>query len=153
MKIKKIAFVLILALSISVVAAGGSGGTVKSSSGAEVSTKVIKKSLSYEKAQKLFGGKTMLLSFLENTTGSLNNETQYYTVGYYKKRRDYNDNVVTVERTASNHSARVKEVVDNKTDKAYVIKSKRTYYVHRPPYRTYNQHEVSGKVTKMGEIK
>ena len=102
----------------------------------------IKKQMTYTAASNEF--RAYKLEYFENVI-SHDNETAYYQVAY----RVGNDAI-----SKKYDSDDITEVVDTKSgDVPYVIvsQSKNKIVIHRPPYMTYNQAPVSGKVTAKEE--
>lgn len=97
-----------------------------------------KQQRSYQQAKK--HGNTYKLAFFENKASD-DTDTTYYALGYY-------DDGNLVQKQLNSDSNAFNEIIEPNCKVPYVQISKSGHYwIHRPPYNTYNQPAVKGTVT------
>ncbi len=95
--------------------------------------------ISYQKMKEQ-NKETYPLLYFENVANSFRSDPSY-ALGY-------KDNGTVTKKTFDGGFDHYKEIVDPDLDVPYVVIYDRTYYIHRPPYYSYNQEKVEGEVSE-----
>lgn len=133
-KLKAIAVTFSLGLSISLILAGCSIDDTDSGS-----SQGYDYDCSRSWADAKTHARTYKLGYFENRASDDDDNT-YYEIGYYKKGELVKANL--------DKSDQYMEVIEPNCKVPYVqIDKDGKYWIHRPPYNTYNQPPVKGTVT------